>query len=72
MLLIGVQPEEVVNSDAWYQTNEGLLYKDIELVYSQCSTYTGWLLYVKLRNRRGIANTRNMRTYNSFAAPTHV
>ena len=53
MLLIGVRPGEIVESDAWYKSNEGLLYKDNELVYFQSSAYTGWLLHVKPRNRKG-------------------
>jgi hypothetical protein len=53
MLLVGVRPGEVVESDAWYQTNEGLLYKDIELVRSWNNNHPGWRLHVKLRNRKG-------------------
>lgn len=53
LLLIGVRPGEVVESDAWYQTNEGLLYKDIELVRSCNNNHPGWRLHVKLRNRKG-------------------
>lgn len=50
MLLIGVQPGEIIESDAWRQSNEGLYYRDIELIYQRTETYYGWLLYVKLRN----------------------
>ena len=53
MLLVGVRPGEVIESDAWYQTNEGLLYKDIELVRSWNNSHPGWCLHVKLRNRKG-------------------
>ena len=53
LLLIGVRPGEVVESDAWYQTNEGLLYKDIELVHLSNTNHPGWRLHVKLRNRKG-------------------
>jgi integrase len=53
MLLIGVRPGEIIESDAWHQSNEGLHYKDIELIHQCTATYQGWLLYVKLRNRKG-------------------
>jgi hypothetical protein len=53
LLLTGVRPGEIIESDAWSKSNEGLLYKDIDLVYSQSSAYTGWLLYIKIRNRKG-------------------
>ncbi|KZM26465.1 hypothetical protein ST47_g2208 [Ascochyta rabiei] len=43
----------ILKSDAWYQTNKGLLYKDIELVRSWSSSHPGWRLHVKLRNRKG-------------------
>ena len=33
MLLIGVRPGEIIESDAWRQSNEGLYYRDIELIY---------------------------------------
>jgi integrase len=53
MLLIGVRPGEIVESDAWYRSNEGLLYKDVDVIHLQSHTYTGWLLHVRLRNRKG-------------------
>lgn len=53
MLLIGVRPGEIIESDAWHRSNEGLHYKDIELIHQRTATYQGWLLYVKLRNRKG-------------------
>ena len=53
MLLIGVRPGEIIESDAWRQSNEGLHYGDVELIYQRTETYHGWLLYVKLRNRKG-------------------
>lgn len=34
MLVVNVRPGEVIESDAWYQTNEGLLQNTIELVCS--------------------------------------
>jgi hypothetical protein len=53
MLYIGVRPGEIVESDAWGQSNEGLLYKDLDLVYQSTTAYTGWAVYMKLRNRKG-------------------
>ena len=53
MMLIGVRPGGIIESDAWCQSNEGLYYRDIELIYQRTETYCGWLLYVKLRNRKG-------------------
>ena len=53
MLLIGVRPGEIIESDAWHRSNEGLHYKDIELIHQRTATYQGWLLYVKLKNRKG-------------------
>ncbi|KAF3049144.1 hypothetical protein E8E11_005165 [Didymella keratinophila] len=53
LLFVGVRPGEVVESDAWYQSNEGLLYKDIELVRSWNTDHPGWRLHVTLRNRKG-------------------
>jgi hypothetical protein len=47
---VGLRPGEVGESEAWYKSNEGLLYKDIDLVYSEKD---GWALYLKLRNRKG-------------------
>jgi hypothetical protein len=53
LLFVGVRPGEVVESDAWYRSNEGLLYKDIELVRSWNTDHPGWRLHVTLRNRKG-------------------
>lgn len=49
-LLMGVRPGEIIESNAWRQSDEGLYYRDIELIYQRTETYRGWLLYVKLRN----------------------
>ncbi|XP_014557730.1 hypothetical protein COCVIDRAFT_36802 [Bipolaris victoriae FI3] len=53
MLLIGVRPGEIIESDAWHRSNEGLHYKDIELIHQRTATYQGWLICVKLRNHKG-------------------
>ncbi|KAF1363482.1 hypothetical protein EJ07DRAFT_152290 [Lizonia empirigonia] len=52
MSCVGVRPGEIVESDAWYQTNEGLLYKDVKLVYWS-EPKPEWRIEVKLRNRKG-------------------
>jgi integrase len=52
MSCVGVRPGEVIESDAWYQSNEGLLYKDIELQYLT-EPYPEWRLEINLRNRKG-------------------
>ncbi|KAF1840091.1 uncharacterized protein K460DRAFT_371308 [Cucurbitaria berberidis CBS 394.84] len=53
MAFTGVRPGEVIESDAWPNSNEGLLYKDIDLVYSQNKDNPGWRINVRLRNRKG-------------------
>ena len=58
ILLVGVRSREVVESDAGYQTNEGLLYKDTELVRSWSASYPEWSMHVKLRNQTATENTR--------------
>jgi integrase len=52
MSCVGVRPGEVVESDAWYQSNEGLLYKDVDLLYFT-EPQPEWRLHIKLRNRKG-------------------
>ncbi|KAF2849805.1 hypothetical protein T440DRAFT_490368 [Plenodomus tracheiphilus IPT5] len=42
-----------IESDAWKNTNEGLLYKDVELEYQDDDDYRGFLIKVRLRNRKG-------------------
>ena len=64
-LLIGVRPGEIIESDAWRQSNEGLHYRDVELIYQRTETYHGWLLYVKLRNRKGHREYKK----HAYAAP---
>lgn len=42
LLLLGVRIGEVVESDAWHRLNEGLLYKDVQLIYQRTKSYRGW------------------------------
>jgi hypothetical protein len=53
MSLLSNRPGEFIESDAWKHTNEGLLYDDITLVRQESPVYSGYLLHVKLRNRKG-------------------
>jgi hypothetical protein len=53
MCSLGTRPGEFVESDAWKHTNEGLLYKDVTLEYQNDLEYCGYLLKVRLRNRKG-------------------
>jgi hypothetical protein len=50
---LGTRPREFIESDAWKKTNEGLLYDDIESIRQDDEEYTGYLLKVRLRNRKG-------------------
>ena len=51
MSCVGVRLGEVVELDAWYQTNEGLLYEDVELVYWS-EPKPEWRIEVKLEPQR--------------------
>jgi hypothetical protein len=53
MSALGTRPGEFIESDAWRRTNEGLLYDDIEFIYQDDEEYSGYLLKVRLRNRKG-------------------
>jgi hypothetical protein len=56
--LLGSRPGEFIESAAWKHSNEGLLYGDIDLVRYQNGTYVGFLLHLRLRNRRGHQNNK--------------
>ncbi|PZD37947.1 DUF3435 domain containing protein [Pyrenophora tritici-repentis] len=58
MTLLGSRPGEFIESGAWKHSNEGLLYGDIDLVRYQNGTYTGYLLHLRLRNRKGHRNNK--------------
>ncbi|CAE7020873.1 DUF3435 domain containing protein [Pyrenophora teres f. teres] len=58
MTLLGSRPGEFIESGAWKHSDEGLLYGDIDLVRYQNGTYTGYLLYLWLRNRKGHRNNK--------------
>ncbi|CAI6336974.1 unnamed protein product [Periconia digitata] len=50
---LGSRPGEIIESDGWKGSNEGLLYKDITLS-RQCSPdYSGLVMTIRLRNRKG-------------------
>ncbi|KAF1941090.1 hypothetical protein EJ02DRAFT_378356, partial [Clathrospora elynae] len=53
MCSLGTRPGEFVESDAWKHTNEGLLYKDVDVEYQDDQDYSGFLVKVRLRNRKG-------------------
>jgi hypothetical protein len=54
MFSLGTRPGEFIESDAWRNTNEGLLYKDVELEYQDDDDYCGFLIKVRLRDRKGL------------------
>jgi integrase len=58
MTFTGSRPGEFIESAAWKHSNEGLLYGDIDLVRYQNDTYVGFLLLVRLRNRKGHRNNK--------------
>ncbi|CAN9286059.1 unnamed protein product [Alternaria alternata] len=58
MTYLGSRPGEIIESAAWKHSNEGLLYGDITLVRFQNEEYVGFLLHVKLRNRKGHRNNK--------------
>ncbi|EFQ93944.1 hypothetical protein PTT_08526 [Pyrenophora teres f. teres 0-1] len=58
MSLWADRPGEFIESGAWKHSDEGLLYGDIDLVRYQNGTYTGYLLYLWLRNRKGHRNNK--------------
>jgi hypothetical protein len=53
LLFVGIRHGNVIESNAWYQVNGGLLYKDIELVRSWNTDSHESHLYVTLGNRKG-------------------
>ncbi|KAF1359213.1 hypothetical protein EJ07DRAFT_121068 [Lizonia empirigonia] len=58
MALWADRPGEFIESAAWKHSNEGLLYGDIDLVRYQNGTYIGFLLHLRLRNRKGHRNNK--------------
>jgi hypothetical protein len=53
MTLQGNRPGEFIESEAWKNSNEGLIYEDITLIRWHDVTYSGYLLQLKMRNRKG-------------------
>jgi hypothetical protein len=58
MTLLGSRPGEFIESAGWKHSNEGLLYGDIDLVRYQNGTYMGFLLHLRLQNRKGHRNNK--------------
>jgi hypothetical protein len=50
---VGSRPEELIVSDAWKNSYEGLHYGDVELKYGIANEYTRLVLQIILRNRKG-------------------
>jgi hypothetical protein len=65
MTLLGSRPGEFIESKAWKHSNEGLVYNDIILNRPQTETYCGYLLDVRLRNRKGHWDNQK----HSYACP---
>jgi hypothetical protein len=53
LTLLGSRPGEFIESSGWKDSNEGLLYRDVKLFRTSSDFYTGFLLHVQLRNRKG-------------------
>jgi hypothetical protein len=53
LTLMGSCPREVIESSGWKDSNEGLLYRDVQLFRSSSAEYNGFLIHVQLRNRKG-------------------
>lgn len=49
---LGSRPGEIIESEAWKDSNEGLWYGDIELSRQNTVEYKGLVLHVRLRNRK--------------------
>lgn len=49
----GPRPGELVESDRWKDSNEGLLYGDVAVIKQGNGDDTGIVLQVRLRNRKG-------------------
>jgi hypothetical protein len=58
MTLLGSHPGEFIESAAWKHSNKGLLYSNIDLVCYKNGTYVGFLLHLRLRNRKGNRNNK--------------
>jgi hypothetical protein len=55
---MGTRPREVIESDAWLDSNKGLLYRDLDLIRPDTGEYTGYMINVRLRNRKGRRNNK--------------
>jgi hypothetical protein len=60
MTLLGSRLGEFIESAAWKHSNEGLLYSNIDLVRYMNSTYMGFPLHLRLRNRKGHRNNKKV------------
>jgi hypothetical protein len=65
MTLLDSRPGECIESEAWKHSNEGLIYDGVTLERQKTEIYCGYLLDVKLRNRKGYWGNKN----HSYACP---
>ncbi|KAF2205642.1 hypothetical protein GQ43DRAFT_445907 [Delitschia confertaspora ATCC 74209] len=56
-IFLGSRPGEVIESDAWEESNEGICYKDVSLVKLEYESYTGFVLFLRVRNRKNSSTT---------------
>jgi hypothetical protein len=70
MSSLGTRPREFIESDAWKTINEGLMYDDVSSRISN-PEYSGFLLRVRLRNRKGHCDN-DKRAYVPFEDCQHV
>jgi hypothetical protein len=53
LVFMGSRPGEFVESGGWKNSNEGLQYGDVELIRRSTESYHGYVLEVRMRNRKG-------------------
>jgi hypothetical protein len=53
LTVMGIRPGEAIESEGWKNSNEGLLYSDVVVMRREDSQYTGIVLEVRLRFRKG-------------------
>jgi hypothetical protein len=68
---MGTRPGEVIESDAWLESNEGLLYGDVDLIRLDRGEYIGYMINVRLRNRKGHRNNKKHTYVSLFLQEYH-
>ncbi|KAF2196986.1 hypothetical protein GQ43DRAFT_458794 [Delitschia confertaspora ATCC 74209] len=58
-IFLDSRPGEVIESNAWEGSNEGIFYKDVSLVKLEYESYTGFVLFLRVRNRKNGGGKEN-------------